>query len=245
MDAHTPPVGEVDLAEIRKRYDATTPGTWHVVRSAFGDPYPSSQFGFVIEAGDTAISYAAFGQRDTRTSGIIRPEDAAFIAEAHQDVPALLGAVEQRDARIQQLGSFLDGLLGSNAGLQQAFDAQQARIAALEGNLAAFVTSGHQCGGCHAQVYHFDSLRAILSRDAAPTLVATNEAPGLNACRAGRRDERRRSTALTEEQRLACERAAYAVEHVGGYEQAIPDAEVLRALASQPATTAETEGDNG
>jgi len=80
-------MSELDLAAIRARADAATPGPWKLWgMSVLADPVGDSNL-------DTAILVANTAFRDA--NGRLRTNDADFIAAARTDVPALLAEVER------------------------------------------------------------------------------------------------------------------------------------------------------
>lgn len=82
----------MDLDAIRARCDAATPGPWMVFEGAY--PYGE---GYVIESPADLVA----GNFDHEEGGIIRKEDAEFIAAARTDVPELLAEIE----RLRGLGA--------------------------------------------------------------------------------------------------------------------------------------------
>lgn len=88
MNSTTP-----DLAAIRARHAASTPGTW-ITTADIDDPY--SPWGLeIIRVGD-------YDDPDARLDHIVRvpdhddrPADLRFIADAHQDIPALIAEIER------------------------------------------------------------------------------------------------------------------------------------------------------
>lgn len=102
MNSTTP-----DLAAIRARHAASTPGTW-ITTADIDDPH--SPWGLEI------ICVGDYDDPDARLNHIVRvpdhddrPADLCFIADAHQDIPALLDMIErlqtqrrQDDAEINQ-----------------------------------------------------------------------------------------------------------------------------------------------
>lgn len=82
-----------DLAAIRARHAASTPGTW-ITTADIDDPY--SPWGLEI------ICVGDYDDPDARLDHIVRvpdhddrPADLCFIADAHQDIPALIAEIER------------------------------------------------------------------------------------------------------------------------------------------------------
>lgn len=88
MNSTTP-----DLAAIRARHAASTPGTW-ITTADIDDPH--SPWGLEI------ICVGDYDDPDARLDHIVRvpdhddrPADLCFIADAHQDIPALIAEIER------------------------------------------------------------------------------------------------------------------------------------------------------
>ncbi len=80
----------VDLAAIQKRWSAASPGQWELDR----DPSNGSAFRFRVEVSEGS---------GRRMLAFLPVGDAAFIAGAHQDVPALLELVEAQAAALREI----------------------------------------------------------------------------------------------------------------------------------------------
>ncbi len=80
----------VDLAAIQKRWSAASPGQWELDR----DPSNGSAFRFRVEVSEGS---------GRRMLAFLPVGDAAFIAGAHQDVPALLELVGRLSAALQDI----------------------------------------------------------------------------------------------------------------------------------------------
>ncbi len=78
----------MSLETIKERADAATPGPWHRLPAQEGTGF-DDRMGAVLTNGDlTPVAYtAALGFQQ-------RHSDAAFIAHARQDIPALLRVAE-------------------------------------------------------------------------------------------------------------------------------------------------------
>lgn len=79
------------LAEIRKRAEATTAGPWYVSALAEGYIYAGGEFTVVA----STVEYNEDGSVHTRLDNDKSVDNQEFIAHARQDVPALLAEVER------------------------------------------------------------------------------------------------------------------------------------------------------
>jgi len=102
---------ETDLAAIRARCEAATPGPWKVVKASRLTDRWGAVWGhvgvetdFQCNRSDQAIFYS---------QGHCSPANAAFIAHAREDIPALLAALDARDAEIARLKKELKSIAKS------------------------------------------------------------------------------------------------------------------------------------
>ena len=112
-----------ELAAIRARRDAVTPGVWEV--------------GSMYTTGDAVV-----GVTDNRIVCVLGAEeqchtDAAFIAAAPGDVDTLLTLVEQRDARIDALMAMWQANTDALAALTAERDALREQLQQAQQELAA------------------------------------------------------------------------------------------------------------
>lgn len=96
------PMTDVQIAAIRERSDKATDGPWGVFRECGG----RKRFGIAtqksLDDNDTG-ELDAIVDYEGRDSGILKEADAAFIAHAREDVPALLAEV----ARLQKVARLI------------------------------------------------------------------------------------------------------------------------------------------
>lgn len=81
------------IAEIRERLEKATPGVWRTVEK--GNSIPSIAVETLAYVGEPSIKIC---------SGISpKTKNAEFIAHAHEDIPYLLGVIEQQQADLKAL----------------------------------------------------------------------------------------------------------------------------------------------
>lgn len=80
-----------DLAAIKRRAEAATPGPWRDRPSVHGN-----RFRYVLI--DKAEEYSTLE---------LQPNDARFIAHAREDIPALLDALSAAEAKVRELEAAL------------------------------------------------------------------------------------------------------------------------------------------
>lgn len=115
-------MSELDLDTIRARCEAATPGPW-----------------------DPAEALAALFARGTL-------EDAAFVAHAREDVPALLARVDELEATVAQAGAAI-------AGIGRERDALRAAVEKAHGYLEVWANSPDDLRGNIARAL------AVLGKD--------------------------------------------------------------------------------
>lgn len=123
------PMTDVQIAAIRERSDKATDGPWGVFRECGG----RKRFGIAtqksLDDNDTG-ELDAIVDYEGRDSGILKEADAAFIAHAREDVPALLAEVARlqkvarliglhREAENQELRAEVERLKAENKKLEQ------------------------------------------------------------------------------------------------------------------------------
>ncbi len=78
----------MSLKTIKERADAATPGGWHRLPYREGTGFDDRMGAVLMDADATPVAYTAARSLGTRQA------DAAFIAHARQDIPALLRVAE-------------------------------------------------------------------------------------------------------------------------------------------------------
>ena len=81
----------IDLDEIERRANAATPGPW------------TGKVNNCVEAGDEAVFETGCG---CCTDSTLSEENAAFIAAARTDVPALIARVRELEAECERMKTF-------------------------------------------------------------------------------------------------------------------------------------------
>lgn len=87
----------IDLAAIRARCDRATPGPWIFSDQSFGGNYRAFQGGVITARGCECLIFA------NDDIVFIEPSDACFIANARQDIPALLDEIDHWRKRAEAL----------------------------------------------------------------------------------------------------------------------------------------------
>lgn len=109
-----------DVDAIRARADAATAGAWrwmhtpsaHSLDYPRGTPdeewdgQPDESLNFdELRASSDLILYGVWGNDSTAAVGVWRAEDAAFIAHARDDIPALLAYIERLEVAVQRIAA--------------------------------------------------------------------------------------------------------------------------------------------
>jgi hypothetical protein len=102
-----------DLDAIEARYEAATPGPWRVEKSWVVGGKGRGEWNVACVAGEP-------------------PRDADFIAHARTDIPALLAAIDDYEARIAAQKSEMEAAVEREAQHLAAIDELEARNAKLE-----------------------------------------------------------------------------------------------------------------